>query len=243
MDYLLAGMVLVTMFFTLRSNYKISNLEEKQKKLNQQQKEDVVRVLSKVHMNVEAMDKKMVFFQKSLNDLKNSNDMIAKKNLSILKKQLDSIKGDTDLIKSIYLKPEANNNEKKEQLLVNETNKTSIIQEKKEKETESTTQEKNYIETFNSKVKEKVKNMSPDEKWILKQLLINDPLNWQNVSELEDDVEMLKFKIPKLSRQFIIDGLPILMIKHAGEKMYVKWGEGLTREKMENIQNEIGGDW
>lgn len=243
MDYLLAGMVLVTMFFTLRSNYKISNLEEKQKKLNQQQKEDVVRVLSKVHMNVEAMDKKMVFFQKSLNDLKNSNDMIAKKNLSILKKQLDSIKGDTDLIKSIYLKPEANNNEKKEQLLVNETNKTSIIQEKKEKETESTTQEKNYIETFNSKVKEKVKNMSPDEKWILKQLLINDPLNWQNVSELEDDVEMLKFKIPKLSRQFIIDGLPILMIKHAGEKMYVKWGEGLTREKMENIQNEIRGDW
>jgi len=242
MDYLLLGIIFITLFFTLRTNYKISNLQEKQKKSQQHQKEEIVQSFSKVNKNIESLEKKMVFFQKTLNHLNDNQDIIAQKNLNILKKQLVALKNDTDLIKTIYLKPQKNKKEDNDKLLKND-------QEIKESETEKKTQgntlneQDNYLDTFNQKIKEKLMHMNADEIWILKQLLTQEPLNWQNISELDDEIAMPKFKIPKMSRQFIIDGLPILMIKNAGDKMYVKWGEGLTTDKIKEIQKEIRGDW
>ncbi len=242
MDYLLFVIIFITLFFTLRTNYKISNLQEKQKKNLQRQKEDFTLLFSKVNKNMESLEKKMVFFQKSLNDLKENQEITAQKNLNVLKKQLIAVKNDTDLIKTIYLKPQKKSEPANGNFL---TAEQGLIKQKPERSSEENAlnEQVDYLDSFNQKIKEKLKQMSGDEIWILKQLLAQEPLDWQNISELDEEIAMPKFKIPKLSRQFIIDGLPILMIKNAGDKMYVKWGEGLTTDKIEEIQKEIRGDW
>jgi len=243
MDYLIMGFVLFVLFFALRTNYKISNLEEGHKKSAQRLSQEVEKIFSKIKMDVESIEKKIVFLQKTLNEMKESNDQSAAKNLNIVKKQLAAVKSDTDLIKSIYLKPEHKSVKTQTSKTLETQNKVLPSEERNTKEFKKETTEKNYNKAFGKKLREKIQNLNGDEIWILKQLLAQEPLAWQNISDLEDDVAMPKFKIPKLSRQFIIDGLPILMIKHAGEKMYVKWGDGLTKDKIEDIQKEMRGDW
>ncbi|MEA1884835.1 MAG: hypothetical protein U9N62_10005 [Thermotogota bacterium] len=243
MDYLLLGIILFILFFSLRTNYKISNLEEKLKKNNQKQKEDMEKTLSKIKVINESMEKKIVFLQKTLNDFRENQDKSTLKSQNVLKKQLATIKNDTELIKTLYLKPDKKLQETNDTVELGKNKEATAVKETPLEDSNTIKQEEKYVELFSEKVKEKLKKMSGDEIWLLKQLLSQAPLQWQNVSEMEDEVSMPKFKIPKLSRQFIIDGLPILMIKHAGDKMFVKWGEGLTSDKIVDVQNEIRGDW
>jgi len=201
------------------------------------------KILSKLHSQIDSVEKKMTVLHKSMNDFKDNNDKSASKNLNALKKQIAAVKNDTDLIKSLYLKPDKKGEDKTSLSTTKENGQSHQIRETSPKETQVSAQETNYQEEFIVKVKEKLKNMTGDEIWILKQLLNREPLIWQNVSELQDEIAMPQFQIPKLSRKFIIDGLPVLMIKNAGDKMLVKWGEGLTTDKIEWVQTQIRGDW
>lgn len=243
MDYLLLGMILFILFFSLRTNYKISNLEERQKKNSQKQKEEMEKTLSKIKVINESMEKKIVFLQKTFNDFREYQDNANLKYQNAFKKQLTTIKNDTELIKTLYLKPDKKSQETNDTDKLAEIKDSTAVKETPSEDSNTITQEEKHVDLFSEKVKEKLKKMSGDEIWLLKQFLTQAPMQWQNVSEIEDEVSMPKFKIPKLSRQFIIDGLPILMIKHAGDKMFVKWGEGLTSDKIEDIQKVIRGEW
>lgn len=242
MDYLLTGIVLITLFFSLRTNYKISDFEENQKKINQKQKEEYEKLITNLIKSIHSIDKKLIFFQKTINDLKEDHDKSSMKNLNLLKKQLSGIKNDTDLMKTLYLKSNSKTETDKSRSK-NEPDPFSLIKQKQTVGVVSMPIIQEKKESFSDKVNEKLKNLDGDERWILKQILGQEHGKWQNISDLETDVSMPKFKIPKLSRQFMIEGLPILMIKHAGDKMFVKWGEGLTDEKIEDIRNEIRGDY
>lgn len=241
MDYLFLGIVLVTLFFSLRTNYKISNVEEKQRKRNQQNKEDLDKTIVKLNTKIDSMEKRIIFLQKMISDYKESHELISSKNISLLKKHLLALKSDTDLIKSIYLKADIkkqqNSNHSSNESIQSELQQKEIVEQQQVVEVKSTQQD------FQEKIKEKLQNMSGDEIWLLKQLLAQEPLSWQTISQLQEEVSMPQFQIPKLSRKFIIDGLPVLMIKNAGDKMLVKWGDGLTADKIKVIQNEIRGDW
>ncbi len=241
MDYLILGIVLVTLFFSLRTNYKISNVEEKQRKRNQQCKEDLDKTIVKLNTKVDSMEKRLIFLQKMISDYKESHESVSSKNINLLKKQLLALKSDTDLIKSIYLKTDIkkqqNSNHSSNESIQTELQQKEVVEQQPVVEVKSTQQD------FHEKIKEKLQNMSGDEIWLLKQILSQEPLSWQTISQLQEEVSMPQFQIPKLSRKFIIDGLPVLMIKNAGDKMLVKWGDGLTADKIKAIQNEIRGDW
>src|SRR6056297_2137143 len=112
MDYLLLGIVCITLFFSLRTNYKLSNFEEEQRKVNRQNKDEMGKILSKLHSQIDSVEKKMTVLHKSMNDFKDNNDKSESKNLNALKKQIAAVKNDTDLIKSLYLKPDKKGEDK-----------------------------------------------------------------------------------------------------------------------------------
>lgn len=242
MDYLLIGIVLFVLFFSLRTNYKISNFEEMLKRMNHQNKVEEKNNVSKIIAKIDSLEKRTVVLQKLQHDYQESNDLTSTKNLTVLRKELSSIKNDIDLIKTIYLKTSPNNGEQ-EVKTTKEISETAELFETEPHLKKISAPENKTNEDFHVKVKEKLENMNGDEIWILRQLLSQEPLMWQNVVEMHDDISMPQFQIPKLSRKFIIDGLPVLMIKNAGDKMLVKWGDGLTEDKIGIIKNEIRGDW
>ena len=242
MDYLLIGIVLFVLFFSLRTNYKISNFEEMLKRMNHQNKVEEKNNVSKIIAKIDSLEKRTVVLQKLQHDYQESNDLTSTKNLTVLRKELSSIKNDIDLIKTIYLKTSPNNGEQ-EVKTTKEISETAELFETEPHLKKISPPENKTNEDFHVKVKEKLENMNGDEIWILRQLLSQEPLMWQNVVEMHDDISMPQFQIPKLSRKFIIDGLPVVMIKNAGDKMRVKWGDGLTEDKIGIIKNEIRGDW
>ncbi len=234
---------MVTLFFSLRTNYKISNVEEKQRKLNQKSKEDFDKAIIKLNTKIDSVEKRLVFLQKMISDNKVNHESVSTKNLNLLKKLLLALKGDTDLIKTMYLKADI-----KKQKSPNHTSDQSLPlqsddQEQKDLSEPPVVEENAIHQNFHDKIKEKLEKMSNNEIWLLKQLLAQEPYSWQTISQLQEEVNMPQFQIPKLSRKFIIDGLPVLMIKNAGDKMLVKWGDGLTEEKIKAIQEEVRGDW
>lgn len=236
MDYITTGAILLVLFFTLRTNYKISDYYERHKKKNASDGETIKKVYSNLLEKTDSLEKRMVILHKLLKDNNEKTDEQARTNLKSVQCELNQIIRDIDIIKSFFLKQSVKSGDIAKRNQDEKTNINTI--EKSTREVK-----KNIIHNeFSEKIKEKLSHMDTNEIWVLKQIVEKEPESWHNVGDFDYESSNAQFQIPKMSRKLIVDGLPILKIKNVSDKMIIKWGEGFTIEKKNTIQNELRGE-
>jgi hypothetical protein len=249
MEIIIIILIVLILFFVLRTNYKLSEHEEKTKNILDDEIQKSISVNTQILEKVTSLEQKFIFYQNQLNDSLSDNDsQISLRNRKI-NRELEQIKADTDIIKSFYLKRSVKK--------TSEIPSTDVHREEPKKDAKgissnvvkSRIENKNITipvssvsEDFKNNIKEKIENMTLHEMWILKQIFEKTPEEWFNAAEIETDQSNITFIMPKLSRKFIVDGVPIIKIKTLRDKMMIKWGESLTDEKREIVLKGIRGE-
>ncbi len=236
MDYITTGAILLVLFFTLRTNYKISDYYERHKKKNASDGETNKKVYSNLLIKTDSLEKRIVILQKMLKEIKEETYEQSGKNLKLVQDEIAQIKSDTDIIKSLFLKQSV------KQDIVKISDKDENTSAQLDEESTQEIEKSNINLGFDEKIKEKLSHMDANEIWLLKQIVEKEPESWHSIGDFDYESSTAQFQIPKMSRKLIVDGLPILKIKNVSDKMLIKWGEGLTSEKKSTILEEIRGE-
>lgn len=260
MEIIIIILMVLILFFVLRTNYKLSEHEEKMKNILDDEIQKSTSINTQLLEKITSLEQKFLFYQNQLNDSLSENDSQFNLRNRKINRELEQIKADTDIIKSFYLKRSVKK--------TSEIHSTNVYSEEPKKDTKeissnivkSRIENKNITkktqsvkkeiaipvssvsEDFKNNIKEKIENMTLHEMWILKQIFEKTPEEWFNAAEIETDQSNITFIMPKLSRKFIVDGVPIIKIKTLRDKMMIKWGESLTDEKREIVLKGIRGE-
>lgn len=248
MEYLLLVISGLSLFLIVMSNFKVSRVEEIQKR-----HEDTQKSINETMNSIISLQKRIF---ETLNE--NSPEESAEHayggdtNLSV-KNELLNMDRKISNIQSILKKMETNRNErsfndsnvmnasKKTFSIENKLNSTSensqvkVIQEIQNDIVEIEAKEDRNMEIKFNKFIIKYNNVTEDEKFILNRILKNSPGNWEKIEPEFMKDTTLRFILPMLCRKFIIDGVPLLKMKEIAGSFKVIWGESYPDALVQRI--------
>jgi len=271
MDFIIIILAVLILFFIMRTNYKLSEHEEKTRRVLNEDIKNFSSVNEELLQRITSIENKISFYQNQLNDLMSENNSQNTQRNRRIAKELEQIKNDTDIIKSLHLKRSIKKSDEKIQKTFfepqepereirsrpqiarvnSESANDEVKEEKHEKEVLQTVPVEKKSEgkpvssedgIFKKNIDEKIGNLTIDDIVLLKQVFGKPNGIWFNSAEIEEDQANNQFVLPKLSRKLIVDGVPVIQIKTLRDKMMIMWGESLTDSKVEIVLNAIRGE-
>ncbi len=272
MDFIIIILTVLILFLILRTNYRLSEHEEKTRKVLDEDIKHFASINDELLQRITAIENKISFYQNQLNDLISENNSQNHQRNRRISKELEQIKSDTDIIKSLHLKRSIKRTDEKSnsnssmlpdhEIMKEKKKKTTILTEnksdlnlKKKLPKESGGNEPQPIlksmeekkittedESFKKIINEKIGSLTIDDVVILKQIFKKQHGVWFKGTEIEEDQTKIMFALPKLSRKLIVDGVPVVKIKTIRDKMMIMWGESLTESKVKIALKSIRGE-
>ena len=233
MDLLILSVLLLTVFLLLRTNLKISEHDEGNKK-------NLNRVLAEqekgertLQTRLEIIEKRIITMEKSVQESvptekSKESRAVSQVKISELLSEIGSLK---DILKDIKTETKDSRERTANTERSKKTDRQSqpFGENREESDQQNVPLKKNN--GFRNQFDKRVQQLNSKERWLSRLIVEKKPGEWYPIADITQDDKNYIFVIPKLSRKLITDGIPVIKMKTVKDKLYAMWGETLTKEK------------